>query len=279
MKRRILALLCLLTLVLPLAACREEKLPPSDSAYTYETTPIALHDSGLNPKVSDMLFLLRNGSIGLRRFVVQANRVNYFHYYILGEDGKLAPVMDGSEYYRFALETDEHQIILTDNKGKTVLYDENWNPIKELPSLYDGYSIDAGRYFAFNDTFMTDYDSLEPEAKDVKPELFALYRYTEKLSECIYTTIEECPEGYVGYYTAEDGTTKEHYFFVNDQVSRDLFEINTTINAETGKYEVLDWGGNNVLGTSFDYATNIVNNRMLIRVGEEYFMAQIEKAK
>ena len=279
MKHRIhcLFFLCALSLT----ACHTEEHPEikTDFGYTMETEVLNFKESGLEPNPSDTPYLLGNNAIVLGRFVVKGNNADYYHFYLLNEDGSASPLSSSAEYFRLIMGTDENEFIITDDKGKTVICDEDWTQIKEIPSLYDGYALDGGRYFAFNDAFMTDYDALTPEDKDVKPELFALYRYTEKLSESIYIYIKECAEGYKGYYVAEDGTVEEHIFFVNDAVEKPLSEINTTYNSIIKKYVTLDWGGNNVFGTEFDYASPIVNDRMIIRAGKDFFLAHIEKTK
>lgn len=195
--------------------------------------------------------------------------------YILDENGIQIMLREPyPKFYRVVVETDEGNIITATPNGMVVVYDKNWNVVDTADDIYYAAALDGGRYFAVNDTVLVDFDMGHPSYYE-PPEIYALYRYTEKLTECKYSSIIECDGGYECIYTDENGEVQSDIIPVKDKIILGVADIVPAYNGETQKYYLADKSGVKIIEDEFDYISNVADNRAVVRIEDKFYILNL----
>ena len=232
---------------------------------------------------SDNSYLLKNGYVVLIepwRVATMESEHWYWHYkyYLCSIDGDRPahPEYGRRGIYLF-LETNDGKYIV--NEGDTVVYDSEWNLIETLDTFFSyAYPLDNGRYFAVNDTWskqnLSDYYT--PMLLIIfPPERFALYRYTEKLTETEFAEIRAVDGGFECVYPEDSEKSGEILFYpVDDMVPFDEQYFTLVYDEESEQYYYLDIAGNKLFDMNFDFACGPTNNSAVVRVDKDYYVIQ-----
>ena len=232
---------------------------------------------------SDNSYLLKNGYVVLIepwRVATMESEHWYWHYkyYLCSIDGDRPahPEYGRRGIYLF-LETNDGKYIV--NEWDTVVYDSEWNLIETLDTFFSyAYPLDNGRYFAVNDTWskqnLSDYYT--PMLLIIfPPERFALYRYTEKLTESEFAEIRAVDGGFECVYPEDSEKSGEILFYpVDDMVPFDEQYFTLVYDEESEQYYYLDVAGNKLFDMNFDFACEPTNNSAVVRVDKDYYVIQ-----
>ena len=228
----------------------------------------------VNRPVSEKGFLLQNGYVVISHWCMSVQGKNYYLYYIIGMDGNSPDIIKNEEIHQLSV-TDNGNIIITYDSGDTEVYDSQLNLI-ELPdtNFYYAFSLDNGRYFAVNDEFSSAYMGL-PSFAILPPERFALYRYTEKLTESEFAEIRAVDGGFECVYPEDSEKSGESLFYpVDDMVPFDEQYFTLVYDEESEQYYYLDVAGNKLFDMNFDFACGPTNNSAVVRVDKDYYVIQ-----
>ena len=152
-----------------------------------------------------------NGCIIIAHRRLHGSGHDYSDYYIKKDGADLE-----DKVYRGVFGTVDGDVIATDQNGDTVVFDSGWKVIESGLKLYYIRQLDGDRYFAVNDAQMTDYSWARGVDGGDIVEKYALYRLTEKLTDCKYDEIIPTAEGFDCVYT-ENGIKKHDLYRVNDK--------------------------------------------------------------
>ena len=237
------------------------------------------YDSPLYHLVADNGYLLKNGYVVLIEVNLWFNGHGFCRYYIYSTDGKRTscPEYNPDFGLYLVLETDDGNYIVND--GQTIIYDSEWNPIETLDvSFTYAHPLDNGRYFAVNDVWTMNYYSefWNPGGIwDFLPERFALYRYTEKLTESEFAEIRAVDGGFECVYPEDSEKSGESLFYpVDDMVPFDEQYFTLVYDEESEQYYYLDIAGNKLFDMNFDFACGPTNNSAVVRVDKDYYVIQ-----
>ena len=237
------------------------------------------YDSPLYHLGADNGYLLKNGYVVLTRVNLWFNGHGFCRYYIYSTDGKRTscPEYNPDFGLYLVLETDDGNYIVND--GQTIIYDSEWNPIETLDvSFTYAHTLDNGRYFAVNDVWTMNYYSefWNPGGIwDFLPERFALYRYTEKLTETEFAEIRAVDGGFECVYPEDSEHSGESLFYpVDDMVPFDEQYFTLVYDEESEQYYYLDIAGNKLFDMNFDFACGPTNNSAVVRVDKDYYVIQ-----
>ncbi|HIX91259.1 MAG TPA: hypothetical protein H9681_00105 [Firmicutes bacterium] len=203
------------------------------------------------------------------------NEHPYYSYYLYSINGE-RPADTRSSFSLFVETNDGNYIV---NEGDTVVYDSEWNLIETLDANFSyAYPLDNGRYFAVNDTWTKQYfsDFLTPGIIwERLPERFALYRYTEKLTESEFAEIRAVDGGFECVYPEDSEHSGEILFYpVDDMVPHDEQYFTLVYDEESEQYYYLDVAGNKLFDMNFDFACEPTNNSAVVRVDKDYYVIQ-----
>jgi len=229
----------------------------------------------------DSSFILNNGYIVIRKFESVRKGNFYYRQYIYDIDGhRIHPERDSKKYYtnyfRVILETDLGNIIVTDNHGETTLLDSEWNEIDTQNELtfYHAYPLDNGRYFAINDEYMLEY-GYAPSGFEEEPEVrYALYRYTEKITDCIFSKIIPCEDGFVCYYADSVLPGESITIKVDDTIKDDADDFSVYYDSNEDKYYCINNAGEKIFDQSFDYISKPSNNLSIAYIDNLIYLIQ-----
>ncbi len=242
----------LLTCTAVLLSCQTplmSHIPKDISPYTI--TPLSLP----YPKLcktpwypEDKIHVSKNGSIiiSLSQMLTSA-QTYYLHTLYTPDSTRLTG--DNRDTFHIAWETDEGNWILS--TGEAAVYDENWNLLASLDRpMYAGYPLDGGRYYAVNDTYRQEIGFAVGVDGENNPELYALYRYTERLTDCVYTRIEPTEGGFHCY------TDKTNYVLypADDMIAMPEPTFFVAQDERSGMYYYVDGTGERILDKRFTYA-------------------------
>ena len=237
------------------------------------------YDSPLYHLGADNGYLLKNGYVVLIEVNLWFNGHGFCRYYIYSTDGKRTscPEYNPDFGLYLVLETDDGNYIVND--GQTIIYDSEWNPIETLDvSFTYAHPLDNGRYFAVNDVWTMNYYSefWNPGGIwDFLPERFALYRYTEKLTESEFAEIRAVDGGFECVYPEDSEKSGESLFYpVDDMVPFDEQYFTLVYDEESEQYYYLDVAGNKLFDMNFDFACEPTNNSAVVRVDKDYYVIQ-----
>ncbi len=220
-------------------------------------------------------YLLKNGYVILLDPYIVFNEHPYYSYYLYSINGE-RPADTRSSFSLFVETNDGNYIV---NEGDTVVYDSEWNLIETLDANFSyAYPLDNGRYFAVNDTWTKQYfsDFLTPGIIwERLPERFALYRYTEKLTESEFAEIRAVDGGFECVYPEDSEHSGEILFYpVDDMVPHDEQYFTLVYDEESEQYYYLDVAGNKLFDMNFDFACEPTNNSAVVRVDKDYYVIQ-----
>ena len=220
-------------------------------------------------------YLLKNGYVILLDPYIVFNEHPYYSYYLYSINGE-RPADTRSSFSLFVETNDGNYIV---NEGDTVVYDSEWNLIETLDANFSyAYPLDNGRYFAVNDTWTKQYfsDFLTPGIIwERLPERFALYRYTEKLTESEFAEIRAVDGGFECVYPEDSEHSGESLFYpVDDMVPFDEQYFTLVYDEESEQYYYLDIAGNKLFDMNFDFACGPTNNSAVVRVDKDYYVIQ-----
>ena len=220
-------------------------------------------------------YLLKNGYVILLDPYIVFNEHPYYSYYLYSINGE-RPADTRSSFSLFVETNDGNYIV---NEGDTVVYDSEWNLIETLDANFSyAYPLDNGRYFAVNDTWTKQYfsDFLTPGIIwERLPERFALYRYTEKLTESEFAEIRAVDGGFECVYPEDSEKSGEILFYpVDDMVPHDEQYFTLVYDEESEQYYYLDVAGNKLFDMNFDFACEPTNNSAVVRVDKDYYVIQ-----
>lgn len=220
-------------------------------------------------------YLLKNGYVILLDPYIVFNEHPYYSYYLYSINGE-RPADTRSSFSLFVETNDGNYIV---NEGDTVVYDSEWNLIETLDANFSyAYPLDNGRYFAVNDTWTKQYfsDFLTPGIIwERLPERFALYRYTEKLTESEFAEIRAVDGGFECVYPEDSEKSGESLFYpVDDMVPHDEQYFTLVYDEEYEQYYYLDVAGNKLFDMNFDFACGPTNNSAVVRVDKDYYVIQ-----
>ena len=237
------------------------------------------YDSPLYHLGADNGYLLKNGYVVLIEVNLWFNGHGFCRYYIYSTDGKRTscPEYNPDFGLYLVLETNDGNYIVND--GQTIIYDSEWNPIETLDvSFTYAHPLDNGRYFAVNDVWTMNYYSefWNPGGIwDFLPERFALYRYTEKLTESEFAEIRAVDGGFECVYPEDSEKSGEILFYpVDDMVPHDEQCFTLVYDEESEQYYYLDVAGNKLFDMNFDFACEPTNNSAVVRVDKDYYVIQ-----
>jgi len=257
-------LLCFIILAAVLLTCSCEKKPEYE--YIIEETPIPYDFIPLKYgfSESDRPYITVGGYLVYRDFTMSASGHVYYCNYILTPESDYG-YMPRYGYYRAVLETEDGRIFLTESNGKTACYDGELNYITDCESIYFGYALDDGRYFALNFEHMTNYEYAYGVDSPSQPhELLALCRYSdsgfERLTECIFESITLENGVIVCRYPESDTEIKLE---PNDLFYRDEI-VEAAYDEESGLYSITDPSGEPICKERFKYASQPVCGRIAV---------------
>ena len=224
-------------------------------------------------------YLLKNGYVILLDPNIVINERPYYSYYLYSINGERPahPKYDTRSGFRLFVETDDGKYIV--NEWDTVVYDSDWNLIETLDTFFScANQLDNGRYFAVIDTWTKQYfsDFLNPGGLwERLPERFALYRYTEKLTESEFAEIRAVDGGFECVYPEDSEKSGEILFYpVDDMVPHDEQYFTLVYDEESEQYYYLDVAGNKLFDMNFDFACEPTNNSAVVRVDKDYYVIQ-----
>ncbi len=242
----VLWLFCIL-----LTSCTTPPMPhePPDT-YPYALIPLPIKYTQIwYPE--DQIQITQNGSIHIWRSQLHTQAQTYYLHQIYTSDGTCL-TLDGCDTFRIAWETEEGTWILSAGKTAAV-YDADWKLLENLERpVYAGYPLDGGRYYAVNDTYRQEYGFAVGVDGESNPELYALYRYTERLTDCCYTHIETCEDGFRCYTDPE--RTEFVLYEADDIVSLPEPAFTSVLDERTGYYYCIDKTGTRIPNKRFTYA-------------------------
>lgn len=224
---------------------------------------------------SDSGFVLTNGDIVIQKIKSMITGIPYYKQYIYDIDGIRIPLdNDNENYYRLVLETDQGNIIVTNSYGKTAVYDSSWNliDIKESLTFYSGYSLDNGKYFAINDEYMLDYEYAHGVDSVDKPVCFALYRYTEKLTDCIFSKIVQCENGFECFYLDSTLENDSIIIDITDKVLEEESTLHVSVDSATNKYICMDKENRQMFDITFDFITTPKHNTAIAYANDKVYL-------
>ena len=288
MLKKILLICVLAMLVFSCGACEvrdtDIENPPLHS-YTYTLTKTDFVE--VNHLESISFFhpfrVLDNNSIVEMKFASSHGGADHYRHFIYDENCENYQIThaNGSAlaqyipYYRVVLETDEGNVIASDAMGKAAIYDREWNKISDINDIYFAISLDGGRYFAINDTEKVEIDYAIGVDGYQQKEKYALYRYTEKLTDCKYSSITPCEGGFECIYPDENSLHKSDTIYVDDKIPLPEPEIVPMYNEQNGKYYFADSNGNKIIEDEFDYISNIANNRAVVLKEDNFYILDL----
>ncbi len=218
--------------------------------------------------------ILRNGDILLKQFV-SSFRGHTFYKQILCQSDGTKREFGKSNYLRVVLETDQNEIIITSRNGRTTVYDQNWNELYTPENhILSADPLDGGRYFAVNDSYMVSLENSEggDGAGSYSHYLVALYRYTEKLTKCVYTHIEPCEEGFL----CKNIDTRESVIIEVD----DKVEVTETApssfarawDKEAQKFCFMNAAGEKLGEQLYDFAWKPIGNQAIVKIDGRLYL-------
>ncbi len=244
-----------------------------DSVLTH--TKLALDIPGLRMwDDSDGGYLLSNGDVLLKQYVSSFRGHTFYRHFLCQSDGTMREFGD-NKYLRVVLETDKNEIIITGRTGKTTVYDQNWNVLYTPETrILSADPLDGGRYFAVNDSYMVSLEGAEggDGAGSYNHYLVALYRYTEKLTECVYTHIEPCEEGFL----CKNIDTRESVIIeVDDKVEVAETAPSSFARAwdeESQKFYYMDAAGEKLGEQLYDFAWKPIQNQAIAKIDGRLYL-------
>ena len=262
-----LAFLILFSLaVLAFASCDNAKT--KNYTYVLSKTAIEYNESFSYGDWYDYA-LLKNGAILEKRFASTHGGAEHYYNFVYDESGEGYAITYSNDkyywagpHYRMVLETDGGDIIVSNNIGETELYGSDWTLKEKLPDFYFGNSVDGGRYFAINDKELVEITYAIGVDGYQQKELYALYRYTEKLTPAKYSRITECEGGFECVYVDKDGNEQIEFYKADDKVPRE--ENDFTAKITNGKYFICDNAGNVIVDKAFDYISEFSDSRAVV---------------
>ncbi len=221
--------------------------------------------------MEDCGYLLSSGDLVIKKFARSFRGIDSYYHYVFHPDGTMQEFPD-SDYLRVLIETDRNDYIVTDMSGNTAVYDQNWNLLEKSEySLYEAAPLDGGRYYVVNDSYMTMYGGAEggDGAGNYNHHLRALYRYTEKLTECEYTSIEPCEEGFL----CKNVETGESVIIeVDDKVEKPPSTFSRVLEEELQKYYFVDTAGERLGAQLYDFASEPIRNQAIATIDGRLYL-------
>lgn len=257
--------------------------PGAPDDITYSLTPIGFDGDEyfLDPAQWesdagwDAAHMMKNGCILIAHTRSRGMGLDFRDYYIKTADGRDALPDDGHNYYRAVLETDDGRYFVTDQTGNTNIYDNNLDIIGSGLHFYHAYALDGGRYFAVDDEIMNDYSYGRGVDAGPVVEKYALYRYGEKLTDCVYDNITPVQGGFLCSFRDEDGAQREELVRAEDIVPVEK-TLSLTFDKTSGKYIYTLPDGENALGTTFDKASPLVNSSAVVVQDGKFLILRLE---
>jgi len=263
--------------VLAFAACDDTRA--RNYSYTLSETAIEYNESFSGGDWYSYA-LLKNGAILEKRFASTHGGAKHYYNYVYDENGEEYEITYSNDkyywagpHYRMVLETDVGDIIVSNNIGKTELYGSDWTLKEALPDFYFGSAVDGGRYFAINDKELVEITYAIGVDGYQQKEVYALYRYTEKLTETKYSRITECEGGFECVYVDENGNEQIEFHKVDDKVPREEAAFTTKI--EDGEYFICDNKGNVIIDKAFDYVSEFSGNCAVVATEQKICVLEI----
>ncbi len=255
----------------------------SSSAYTYSLTETSIqYDEALSYGDWYNYRLLRNGAILERRFASTNGGAVHYYNFVYDENGEEYKITYSNDkyrgagpHYRMVLETDTGDVIVSNNIGETELYGEDWELKETVPDLYFGYTLDGGRYFAFNDKELVEITYAIGVDGYQQKETYALYRYTEKLTDTKYNSIIDCEGGFECTFVDEKGNVQVDFYSVADKAPHNVPEF--TVKSVDGKYCACDNDGNVIVDKDFDYLSEFLHNRAIVIFEKKVYVLEINE--
>ena len=152
-----------------------------------------------------------NGCVVVAHRRLYGSGNDYSDYYITRDGVELEP----GKVYRGVFGMVDGNVLATDQNGDTFIFDSGWNATETGLRLYYIRPLDGGRYFAVDDETMIDYSWARGVDGGDIVEKYALYRGTQKLTECKYDHITPTEGGFECVYT-EDGVEKRDFYAASD---------------------------------------------------------------
>lgn len=211
----------------------------------------------------DTAHMMKNGCILIAHSRSRGMGLDYRDYYIKTSDGRDALPDDGHNFYRAVLETDDGRCFVTDMNGNTDVYDTDLEVIGSGLHFYHAYALDGGRYFAVDDEIMNDYSYARGVDAGPLVEKYALYRYGEKLTDCVYDNITPVQGGFLCSFRDENGTLRAELVRADDIVPVEK-TLSLTFDETSGRYIYTLPDGENALDISFDKASPLVNSSAVV---------------
>ncbi len=223
----------------------------------------------------DTAHMIKNGCILIAHTRSRGMGLDFRDYYIKTADGRDALPDDGHNYYRAVLETDDGRYFVTDQTGNTNVYDTDLEVIGSGLHFYHAYALDGGRYFAVDDEIMNDYSYGRGVDAGPVVEKYALYRYGEKLTDCVYDNITPVQGGFLCSFRDEDGAQREELVRADDIVPAKK-TLSLTFDETSGKYIYTLPDGENALDTTFDKASPLVNGSAVVVQDGNFLILRLE---
>ena len=257
--------------------------PGAPDDITYSLTPVSFDGDEyfLDPEQWesdagwDTAHMMKNGCILIAHTRSRGMGLDFRDYYIKTADGRDALPDDGHNYYRAVLETDDGSLFVTDQTGNTSVYDNDLESIGSDLHFYHAYALDGGRYFAVDDETMNDYSYGRGVDAGPVVEKYALYRYGEKLTDCVYDNITPVQGGFLCSFRNEDGAQREELVRADDIVPAKK-TLSLTFDETSGKYIYTLPDGENALDTTFDKASPLVNGSAVVVQDGKFLILSLE---
>ena len=257
--------------------------PCAPDDITYSLTPVSFDGDKyfLDPEQWesdagwDTAHMMKNGCILIAHTRSRGMGLDFRDYYIKTADGRDALPDDGRNCYRAVLETDDGRYFVTDQTGNTSVYDNGLESIGSGLHFYHAYALDGGRYFAVDDEIMNDYSYGRGVDAGPVVEKYALYRYGEKLTDCVYENITLVQGGFLCSFRDEDGAQREELVRADDIVPAEK-TLSLTFDETSGKYIYTLPDGENALDTTFDKASPLVNGSAVVVQDGKFLILSLE---
>ena len=223
----------------------------------------------------DTAHMMKNGCILIAHSRSRGMGLDYRDYYIKTADGRDALPDDGRNCYRAVLETDDGRFFVTDQTGNTNVYDNDLEVIGSGLHFYHAYALDGGRYFAVDDEIMNNYSYGRGVDAGPLVEKYALYRYDEKLTDCVYDNITPVQGGFLCSFRDKNGEPRAELVRADDIVPVEK-TLSLTFDETSSKYFYALTDGENALDISFDKASPLVNSSAVVVQDGSFLILRLE---
>ena len=215
----------------------------------------------------DTAHMMKNGCILIAHSRSRGMGLDYRDYYIKTADGRDALPDNGRNCYRAVLETDDGRCFVTDMNGNTDIHDNNLEVIGSGLHFYHAYALDGGS--------MHDYSYGRGVDAGPLVEKYALYRYGEKLTDCVYDNITPVQGGFLCSFRDENGTLRAELVRADDIVPVEK-TLSLTFDETSSKYFYALTDGENALDISFDKASPLVNRSAVVVQDGSFLILRLE---